>query len=310
MSAVLVNGYLLMIGGAFTILISQSLGLLLGISEDAQFYVPFAIGGILLLLSLVDDMIIIAKMSSIGVFASVVYAISISAAGAQASGFDHDPALTYAFMLPLKDLTIIGAVICVMLVGFTYQKVAPTVRVEMEKPREPPKAIIGAVLVVMCVYAAAGGIAYYGFGNDVKCNVNQSMVDQDGKVLIWGNILSVATIANLCVIFRIVMNIVYRAAEAGINVKIPVLHEKEQSTCARPQESSRRRRRPSCTSRTTRGDHLRPIRWTRSRSMWWASITRTTNGVTRSCRMPPAQPIAFYTSPRSSTTSSASLKAS
>merc|ERR1719210_2632951 len=104
-----------------------------------------------------------------------------------------------------------------MLMGFTYQTVAPTVWAEMEKPRELPSAVRGAVAIVALVYATAGGLAYYGWGNSVEGDINASMRYPDGAAMTAGLILSGAVVANLLVTFPIIMNCVYRAAEAAVN---------------------------------------------------------------------------------------------
>jgi len=210
-----VNGYLLMIGGAFIILITDSIMFLFSISAANSDYVLFGVTAFFVPLSLLDDMRIIANLSGIGVLASILYAFAIGIAGVQATGFVREP--EYTWILEVSKMMELGAVISVMLIGFTYQMVAPTVWAEMEKPRELPSAVRGAVAIVALVYAAAGGLAYYGWGNSVEGNINGSMRYPDGAAMTAGLILSGAVTANLLVTFPIIMNCVYRAAEAAVN---------------------------------------------------------------------------------------------
>merc|ERR1719336_2672772 len=230
-ATVLVNAYLLMVGAVFVILIGQNISFLAG---DEITWVIYPIATVFVPMSLLDDMSIIARLSFIGVVASGIYAVSISIGGFIAL-IEPCPK-EYTVVLPVSELASLGPVISVMVAGFTYQVVAPTVCSEMEKPREFPWAVRGAVLIVTFVYGCAGSIAYAGWGNDVADTVTESMyvpnitVTQEGEPVCMessqqmtvGLVLAGAIVANLFVTFPIVMNCVYRAAEtvAGVQYSI------------------------------------------------------------------------------------------
>lgn len=216
-SAVLVNGYLLMVGSVFIILISLNINFLTGLEPD---YAILAIAVCFVPISLLDDMTVIAKLSGIGVIASIIYAFSIGIAGFQATSFPGER--EYTVFLTFAQLGNIGQVISVMLTGFTYQIVGPTIRSEMQKPQDFPKAVTGGVTLVALVYAAAGSIGYYGWGNAVTDQVTDSMILPSGERMIAGTVLAVAIIANLFVTFPIVMNCVYRAAETALETKYSI----------------------------------------------------------------------------------------
>merc|ERR1719296_115704 len=104
----------------------------------------------------------------------------------------------------------------------------------MQKPREFPTAIAGAVSICTFIYACAGALAYYGWGDAVCGDVNNSMVypsqhggnpckdGYTGKKMLLGTVLSVAIVANLLVTFPIIMNVVYRAAEHALRVEYSI----------------------------------------------------------------------------------------
>lgn len=224
MAAISVNLFLLMLGAVFIILISLQLKFLLQ-PIDLGDWAVWGIGFVFMPLSLVDDMTIIAKISVIGVFASFIYAISIGTAGWQAA--QHPCPAEYTNLLPLSDLGNLGPVISIFLMGFAYQTVAPNVRAEMQNPEEFPRAVGGGVSVVGLVYASSGALAYWGWGNDVKGSVVDSMYEftdtcEQGERLPLGLLLASAIIANLTVTFPIVMNCVFRAAEAALGVKYSI----------------------------------------------------------------------------------------
>jgi len=229
-SLVFVNGFMLLVCGAFLILIGMSLEYLI----QKAFFSPYRacvlyVSALFVPLSLLDDMSLISRMAVIGFFASVLYVVAIASSGIQmgASGRISveveskivEKAQEYRnFPTSIMDL---GAVISVMIMGFTYQMVTPTVRAEMSHPDELPKAVTGAVTSVALVYGLAGAAGYYGWGNDTSGNVLASMVD-GGKPTMAGLCLSAAIIANLCVTFPILMNVVGRAVEGAVVGKYSV----------------------------------------------------------------------------------------
>lgn len=212
-ATIMVNAFLLFMSGAFMILIGQSLEFVI----QKAFFSPYracvlAVSILFLPLTLLDDMSQIAKLSGIGVLASFVYVLAIGFAGFEAGMSDT---IKDYNLYPAK-LTDLGGVISVMFLGLTYQQVLPTVRSEMEAPRESSKAVTIAVAGVTLVYGTAGGLGFFGWGNQVKGNVLQSMVNEDGSPTVQGLMLSIAVIANLFVTFPIVMSIVSRAMEANL----------------------------------------------------------------------------------------------
>jgi vesicular inhibitory amino acid transporter len=210
---VLVNGYLLLMGGAFMILIGSSLNFLFEVEVQSAI---IGAGILFLPVSLLNDTSIIANLSVVGVIASVIYAFAIGVGGLQvASWTDAKDRQTVTF-IDSSQLQDLGMVFAVMLLGFTYQLVAPNVRADMQKPEEMPKAISIAVTVVLIVYGTAGTLGYYGWGENVKGNVLRSMNLPDGSPMVAGLLLSGAVVCNLLVTFPIIMNCVYRAVEATI----------------------------------------------------------------------------------------------
>lgn len=208
---VLVNSYLLFVGSALMILIGISVNYLF-----AAVPVRWAIigaGAVFVPMSLLDNMSIIAKLSVVGVIASVTYAIAIGTAGLQNA--DQTNPQERVTSLEPQQVSDLGVVLAVMLLGFTYQLVAPTIRTDMEKPTEFPKAVQNAVVVVFLVYGLAGGLGYYGFGDEVKGTVLESMVNPDGSKMIAGIALAGAVIANLVVTFPLLLVCVYRGMEAA-----------------------------------------------------------------------------------------------
>jgi len=208
LAAVPVSLLLLCMGGALMILIGQSLAFISGLAYE-QGVIAAAV--VFAPLSLLDDMNIIARLSFVGVVASVAYVLCIGCAGWRASHFGTER--TYLLAPEPSQLTDLGMVVSVMLLGFTYQQVVPTLRTEMCRPQELPWAIAGAVGSAAFVYMVAGSLGYYGWGERVTGNVLESMRMPDGSKMPEGLVLASAVIANLSVTFPIIMICVYRAAE-------------------------------------------------------------------------------------------------
>jgi len=231
---IFVNWFMLMIGVAFVILISDSIYLLFPQVGNKK-HIVLGLGVLFGPLALVDDMSLIAKLSFIGVLASVLYVVSIGISGVKATSLTYEQPKEHMLFVSWAHFTELGLVVSVFLNGFTVQTVAVTLRAEMEKPRQFSRVVSIAVCLVTFVYAVAGALAYWGWGSTVCGNVNQSMVYPSsdggdpcregftGVRMALGNALSVGVIANLVVTFPIFMNVVYRAAEVAIRSKYSVL---------------------------------------------------------------------------------------
>mmetsp|Transcript_37404 Transcript_37404/g.93998 ORF Transcript_37404/g.93998 Transcript_37404/m.93998 type:complete len:468 (+) Transcript_37404:53-1456(+) len=213
----IVNTFLLMVCGAYLILIGMSLEYLL---QNTGLHPPYrvcvlAVSALFVPLSLVNDMSAITKLASIGALAGVVYVLAIAEAGIEAKTLAASAGKTISYLTLPEKLADVGGVIAVMLAGFTYQMVAPTMRAEMQKPEEFPKAVTGAVGCVLIIYGLAASTAYWGFGKDTAGNVLQSMMLESGKPMLAGYALSIAVTTNLLVTFPIIMSCVARAAESA-----------------------------------------------------------------------------------------------
>jgi len=206
-----VNAFMLALSSAYMILMGQCFEYLI----DKAFWSPYracvlATSIFFVPLSLADDMSFLAKLTIIGTIASVAYAVSIGWGGLQAGSLN--PNVTYNYY-PERP-TELGNVVAVFFLAFTFQMVAPTLRSEMQEPRELPKAVNWALSLVSVVYVAAGSLGYYGWGNKVEGNVLRNMRTEDGRM--WAGImLGTAVICNLLVTFPIFMSIVGRALESS-----------------------------------------------------------------------------------------------
>lgn len=214
-AAFCVNAFMLALCGAYMILIGQCLEYVI----DKAFWSPYracvlATSLLFVPLTLIDDMSFIARLTVLGMVASVVYGLSIGIGGLQAGL--ANPNVTYQWV-PEKA-TDLGNVISVMFLGFTYQMVAAPLRAEMIEPAEMPSAVNIALAVVTVVYGVAGALGYYGWGsgeNGTEGNILRSMRTEDGRM--WAGIaLAVAVIMNLFVTFPIFMSVVGRALESAV----------------------------------------------------------------------------------------------
>jgi len=211
-ASVLLNTFMLLICGAFMILIGSSLQFL---THSVLPYRAWVLLSTVLFarLCLMKDMEVISRLSMVGVAASLIYVLAISQAGLEAGWLNRGKPDFQTRDVPEHAMDI-GIVLSVMFLGFGYQIVTPTVRSEMAVPEEMPQAISGAVIVVTFVYGAVGVVGYWGWGNAVGGNVLDSMVDSEGNHMLAGIVLSLAVIANLFVTFPILMNVVSVALEA------------------------------------------------------------------------------------------------
>jgi len=201
------NSFLLMVGGAFMILIGQSIEYIV-CDKVAYRVCVLGISLVFAPLSLLNDMTWINRLSVLGVIASIMYVVAIAHAGLSAGGVGLKGDIQYGPETPGD----IGKIISVMLLGFTYQMVAPTLRSEMQAPQEFPKALNWSIFLVAIVYMLAGVTGFYGWGAAVEGNVLKSML-HDNKPIFAGYMLASAVIANLCVTFPIIMNVACVAFE-------------------------------------------------------------------------------------------------
>jgi len=211
LASVTLNAFMLLVCGAFMILIGSSLQFL---SDSLLPYRAWVLVMSVFFagLCLLKDMQLISRLSMVGVLASLTYVVSIAQAGMEA-GLSNRSKPGFAVRYFPDSSVDVGTVLSVMFMGFGYQLVTPTVRAEMAAPAEMPQAIQGSVSVVTFVYGAVGMVGYWGWGNDVSGNVLDSMVDADGERMFAGVVLSAAVIANLFVTLPILMNAVAVAAE-------------------------------------------------------------------------------------------------
>jgi len=220
MVSVMVVYFTLMICGVFMILIGNSLEFVSDgwmpyrawVLAIAVFFVP---------LTLVSDMSFISRLAAVGVAASVMYVVCIAKAGLSAGMFDGSPKHYKQMPDAFDDL---GSAVAVMLLGFSFQMTAPTVRAEMDQPDEFPRAVSGSVGIVSVIYLLCGALGYFGWGDGelgdpssgVKGNVLLSMKDMNGNNLFIGKLLACAVIANLCVTFPILMNCISLVVENAV----------------------------------------------------------------------------------------------
>lgn len=172
-------------------------------------------------LCLLKDMEFVSRLSAVGVIASAIYVLSMVEAG-MAARFTASTEAPHFRPWPQKHdedsvflfVKKFSSTLSVFFLGFAFHVVVPTVRAEMAAPTEMPRAINRAVSVVALVYSSVGLVGYYGWGDEVKGNVLDSMVNADGSKMFAGRALALAIIANLTVTYPIVMSCVSIAAES------------------------------------------------------------------------------------------------
>jgi len=210
-ACILVNSLLLLVSGAYMILISQSLVYIINSPLIGYRMCVLLAAMVAIPLALVDDVTMITKLSIVGVISMLGYAFAIGYAGwEEGSIAQHN-----VYRDVPESIFDCGIVISIMLFGFQYQLVAPSLRADMRRPREFPEAVGGATAICTMVYAACGLLGYYGWGNSVAGNVLKSMKHADGRNMAAGQVLSVAVIAHLFAALAIIMKCVSRAVEAA-----------------------------------------------------------------------------------------------
>jgi len=212
------NTFMLCMCGAFMILIGMSMEYVTNMLLPYRAWVLLSTL-LFVPLCLLKDMELISRMSAVGVIASVIYVLSIMAAGIAAKFSEGAGEFRPWPVQGESDSVFViikkfSTTLSVFLLSFAYQLVVPTVRAEMEVPSDMPRAINRAVLVVAFVYFSVGLVGYYGWGDNVKGNVLESMVYVDGTKMLAGRALALAVVANLIVTYPIVMSCVSLAAES------------------------------------------------------------------------------------------------
>mmetsp|Transcript_13065 Transcript_13065/g.28604 ORF Transcript_13065/g.28604 Transcript_13065/m.28604 type:complete len:389 (+) Transcript_13065:971-2137(+) len=165
------NAFMVLVSGAYMILIGTSVEYIV-----RHEYFPYRACVLLMSLiygplTLLDNMSLISRMSSIGVVASVMYVVCIACAGLSADRKKVSYDIEWS-----KIFGGLGQLIAVMLMGFTYQVVVPTVRSEMSQPGDLRTAIYGSIALVTGIYGVAGATGYLGYGQNVEGNVLKNMI--------------------------------------------------------------------------------------------------------------------------------------
>jgi len=214
---VIVNCFMLCFATVLIILVGSGLEIISGAWLPYRIwvlivYVPFV--GVAVL----GNMHIFSRFAVVGVIASIVYVFAIANAGFMAGASQGAPLWvthvdpnnddTFTYSLAPASLGVLGKVQAVMLFGYGYQYMLPTVRAEMALPHELPYAIYGSVGLGAVFYMTVGVLGYYGWGDAVADMVATTMANQNKchcpGAWMTGFGLSVAVVANVVVTFPIV----------------------------------------------------------------------------------------------------------
>ncbi|CAK9022682.1 Proton-coupled amino acid transporter 4 (Proton/amino acid transporter 4) (Solute carrier family 36 member 4) [Durusdinium trenchii] len=200
------------------------IGANLNYALDGMTQRQWALTGALLCMRLmfVQDITVISRWSFIGVIASVVYLLTISAGGVEAAALNPTPSKTWP-----NTYTNLLADFAVMVYAYSPCDVLPVLKHDMKEPRSLHLALRFSFFTVVFLYVSLGSVAYLGWGNQVAGNVLLSMcdppgcpgnlpakVDAPGKKWMLGYCLAGAVVSNLMVTAPVVLYCVFRVLEA------------------------------------------------------------------------------------------------
>lgn len=216
------NMFLLFLLAAYLILIGTNMEVF---SMGTKFQMPTRAWVLVFIVfltptALLQDTSKIARFAFLGVLSSMMYVFTIITAGLVAANSEEAVLHPREYKDYTSDLSSIGRVCAMMLFGFMYVIVLPTVRGNMRQPSAMPQAISYSTYCSVMVYLSCGLVGYYGWGVAVKENVVHSMG------LIFGKVMSGAVVLNLVVSYPILMNCVTVAVETmlGIGYSICLRH--------------------------------------------------------------------------------------
>jgi amino acid permease len=121
------------------------------------------------------DTSIIEKLSFVGIVAPVVYFLSILGGAMKAHQHREDELDLYP---GATEVAI--SVLTTLVYAYGPCDVMPTLRNEMEKPEELPKALVQSHLMVFALCFTMGSIGYFGFGKGAEGNAVLAMCDPPG----------------------------------------------------------------------------------------------------------------------------------
>lgn len=216
---VLSNSFLIFVSSAYLILIGINMEVF---SMRTPWQMPtrawvLVVVAFLAPTALMKDISKISRFASVGVFASVAYVAIIVSSGLYAAWFEDATAHPREFTNYTTEFSTLGQGSAMMLFGFMYVFVLPTVRMSMAQPSEMPKCISFATYAAVSIYLLCGLVGCYGWGIAVKGNVVQSMPASFGKAM------SVSVVINLAVSYPIVMNCTCVAMETLFQTGYSVL---------------------------------------------------------------------------------------
>jgi amino acid permease len=187
-------------------------------------------------MAFIKDIDVIARLSIIGVIASIMYVICI-VVGSTTAFMTYEPAhRQYSWMPP--EPVVLPMTACVMLFGFNCQYAVPAVRSSMKNPGNCRYCIGVAHVLVGGVYLVAGVVGYWGWGERIAGNVLKSMcaapgcedpadvIDgllayenwKGGAKMFMGKILACAVVANLIVTIPLNTDILFKVWEGKLEV--------------------------------------------------------------------------------------------
>ncbi|CAJ1328877.1 unnamed protein product [Effrenium voratum] len=169
----------------------------------------------------VRDITVISQWSFIGVLASFVYLLTISAGGIEAAATRH----TVTKLWPSTYSNLL-ADFAVMVYAYSPIDVLPVMKHDMKEPRQLCWSLRVAFMVVILIYVSLGSVAVLGWGDRLTGNVLLSMCEPPGcpgqlpagtvpgKKWLLGYCLACAVVSNLMVTAPVVLYCVFRVLEA------------------------------------------------------------------------------------------------
>jgi len=204
------NSFIIFVSSAYLILIGTNMevlskGTLVALPTRAWVLVMTAVLAPTVLLK---DISKISRFGFVGALSSVMYVVIIICAGLHAALFDEGSALPREYVSYTTDVSTLGQASSMMLFGFMYVFVVPTVRGNMAHPQAMHKAINFATYASVFVYMSCGMVGLYGWGVAVQDNVAESMAP------IFAKTMSATVVMNLAVSYPILMHCAVVAMEA------------------------------------------------------------------------------------------------
>lgn len=199
------------------------IGANLNYAMDAMSSRQWALVGAALCMRLmfVQDISVISQWSFIGVLASGLYLLTISAGGVEAAAIHPSPTKTWP-----NTYSNLLADFAVMVYAYSPCDVLPVLKHDMKEPKHLHQALRLSFFTVVFIYVSLGSVAFLGWGNHVAGNVLLSMcdppgcpgnlpakVDVPGKKWLLGYCLAGAVVSNLMVTAPVVLYCVFRVLE-------------------------------------------------------------------------------------------------